>query len=174
MWMRVSRSWMAQVVALGLVMPGLAASADFKVGFVDQQKAILSSKEGQVAEKTLSDLAQKKQKELEPKQQELQRLGEELESQKFVLSKEVLEERRLDVMKRQRDLEREVQQAQEEIQIEQRRLVSPLAKRLGEVIQAIGKEKGFSLVLDQSSPGVLYSDGGLDITELVIKKLNEQ
>lgn len=173
MWMRVSRSWTARIVALGLAMPGVAASADFKIGFVDQQKAILSSKEGQIAEKTLSELAQKKQGELEPKQQDLQRLGEELESQKFVLAKEVLEERRLDLVKRQRDLERQVQEAQEEIQIEQRRLVSPLAKRLNEVIQQIGKDKGFHLVLDKSSPGVLYFESGLDITDLVIKKLNE-
>ena len=40
-------------------------------------------------------------------------------------------------------------------------------------MKEIGKDKGFDLVLDRSTPGVLYSTDSLDITDLVIKKLNE-
>ena len=39
-------------------------------------------------------------------------------------------------------------------------------------VKEIGRDKGFDLVLDRSTPGVLYSTDTLDITELVIKKLN--
>jgi len=165
--------WMMGWALLAVAVP-MPALADLKVGFVDQERALLASKEGQEAEKALSALREQKRQTLEPQQQDLQRLGAELESQKFVLSKDVLEERQIELAKRRRDLEREIQAAQEELQIEQRKMLGPLLQQLGEAIQAVSQDRDLDLVLDPSNPGVLYFDDALDVTDLVIKKLNEQ
>ena len=72
-----------------------------------------------------------------------------------------------------RDLERDFQAAKDEIAVQNRKLLAPLAKKLEEAVKEIGKSKGFDLVLDRSTPGVLYAPESLDITDLVVKRLNE-
>ncbi len=156
-----------------LLAPSFARAADVKIAFVDQRQAIISSTRGREAEKLLTELAAKIQGELEPQQEDLRRLGAELEAQRYVLTPEAIEERRLDLVKRGRDLEREVQEAQEELQLEERKMLAPLVKEFSEAVLEIGKDRDFSLILDRSSPGVLYLEDALDITELVVKRLNE-
>ena len=98
-----------------------ALAADLKIAYVDQRQAIANSTRGQEAQKMLTDLAAKMQGELQPQQEEYQRLGSELEAQRYVLTGDAIEERRIDLEKKRRDLERELQKAQEELQIEERK-----------------------------------------------------
>lgn len=156
-----------------LLLPLAGRAEDLKVGVVDSRRAMVSSKEGRAADKVMADLFEKKKKKIEPLDEELKRRKEEFDSQRFVLSKEALEERRLDLMKRQRDLERAMSEAQEELEIEQRKLMQPLVKHTDEVLTKLGKEKKFTVILEKSSPGVLYFKDSLDITDLVIQRLDE-
>ena len=57
--------------------------------------------------------------------------------------------------------------------LEQVRLLQPVEKQVIQAIQEIGKEKGFSVILDRGAPGVVYHRDSLDITDLVVKRLNE-
>ncbi len=167
------RSWLALGGIAGLLVPTLAVGAELKIGFVDQRRAILSSTEGREAERVLQELATKKQQEIAPQEAELRRLGEELEAQRYVLTPQAIEGRRLDLVKKRNDLERKVQAVQEELQLQERKMLTPLVKRFGEAIQEIGRKEDLSLILDRSSPGVLYLEDGLDITEQVVEHLNE-
>ena len=83
-----------------------------------------------------------------------------------------LQEKAIEFQSCQRDLERDVQAARDEIAVQESKLMAPIAKKLDEAVKSIGKDKEFDLVLDRSTPGVLYSTDTLDITELVIQKLN--
>ncbi len=166
------RSWLALGGIAGLLVPTLAVGAELKIGFVDQRGAILTSTEGREAERVLRELATEKQQEIAPREEELRRLGAELEAQRYVLTPQAIEERRLDLVKKRNDLERAVQEVQEELQLVERKLLAPLVKRFGEAVQEIGKKEDLSLILDRSSPGVLYLEDGLDITERVVEHLN--
>jgi outer membrane protein len=170
---RTRRAGMSLGLTLALVIPALPAFAEFKLAVVDQRRALLSSEGGKAAESTLSQLEEKKKKELEPRSAKCKKLQEDVESQRFVLSDEAIQERMIEFQSCQRDLERDFQAAKDEITVQNRKLLAPLAKKLEDAVKQIGKDKGFDLVLDRSTPGVLYSTDTLDITELVIKKLNE-
>ena len=157
----------------GLLLAGPAAAAEsVRIAVVNQQRALASSNEGRAAEKALKSLMQKKRTELEPLEQELKRQQEEFESQKYVLSRSALEERKLDLLKRQRDLERSMREAEDDLEIENRRLMQPLVKRIEQALSEIGKEKDFTVILETKSTAVLYAEESIDITDLVIKKLN--
>ena len=173
MGIRLLGSWFVLGTLASLLVPSMALAADLRIAFVDQRQAIISSARGREAEKILAELAAKIQGELEPQQEDLRRLGAELEAQRYVLTPEAIEERRLDLVKRGRDLDREVQKAQEELQLEERKMLGPLVRKFGEAVKEIGKDKDFALILDRASPGVLYLEDALDITELVVKRLNE-
>lgn len=162
-------------LTLTLFVPALpAVAADFKLALVDRQRALMASEKGKEAEKTLSQLQEKKKKELEPRSNQCKKLQEDAESQKFVLSDDALQEKAIEFQRCQRDLERDFQAAKDELVVQQQKLLTPLAKKLEEIVTALGKEKEFDLVLDRSTPGVLYAPDGLDVTDLVIKRLNGQ
>ncbi len=171
--LRTLSSGIAAGLVLGVLGPAVVAAAQLKVGFVDPRRAIMSSTRGQEGEVVLAKLVDQKKKDMEPREQEYRRLSEELEAQKFVLSKDALEDRQIEVVKLRRDLEREMQEAQEALQIEERKMLAPLLKDLEAAIRGVGKDKSFDLILDRSNPGVLYSEDGLDVTDLVVKRLNE-
>ena len=165
----------AIVTFAGLLLAGPAAAAEsVRIAVVNQQRALASSNEGRAAEKALKSLMQKKRTELEPLEQELKRQQEEFESQKYVLSRSALEERKLDLLKRQRDLERSMREAEDDLEIENRRLMQPLVKRIEQALSEIGKEKDFTVILETKSTAVLYAEESIDITDLVIKKLNKK
>jgi len=107
--------------ALTIFAAGVASSAaraaDLRVGVVDVRKAVFSSSEGKTAQQQFSKLEDEKMSELRPRQEEVRRLEEEYEKQKFVLSPDALQERRLEIVKRRRDLERDFNEAQDDLQI---------------------------------------------------------
>ena len=149
-----------------------AAAEDLKIGFVDQRRAVYNSDSGKRAEKTLTSLLEAKKGEIKPREDELKKLLEDFESQKFVLSKDALTEKQIELEKRRRDLERDRTAAEEEMQIEQRKLLAPLVEQFSKAVEEVGKEKGFDIIMDRSSPGILYYQDALDVTDLVIKRLN--
>jgi len=172
--LRVRTAGLRLGLALSVLLPALPAAADFKLALVDRQRALISSDKGKEAEKTLTQLQDKKKKELEPRSTQCKKLQEEIESQKFVLSEDALQQKGMEAQRCQRDLERDFQAAKDEIVMQQQSLLGPLAKKLEEVVTALGKEKEFDLILDRSTPGVLYAPDTTDVTELVIKRLNGQ
>jgi outer membrane protein len=150
------------------------ADEGVRIAFVDLRKAVFSSRDGKAAQKEYARLEERKLEELRPLRDELQRLEEEVEKQKFLITEEALAERQLQIMKRRRDLERDIRAAEDELQLEQVRLLQPIQKTIGKVVEDLGKEKGFTMIVDKNTRGFVYTDGSLDVTEMVIERLNKQ
>ena len=172
--LRVRTAGLRLGLALSVLLPALPAAADFKLALVDRQRALISSDKGKEAEKTLTQLQDKKKKELEPRSNACKKIQEDADSQKFVMSDDALQEKAIEYQRCGRDLERDVQAAKDELVVQQQKLLAPIAKKLEDVVNSIGKEKQFDLILDRSTPGVLYAPDSLDVTDLVIKRLNEK
>jgi outer membrane protein len=167
----------ASAVAALLLLPGSALGQEgsevVKIAIVDITRAVGNSSQGKEAEKALTSLMENKRDTLRPEEEELKRLSDEYESQRFVLSKEALQDRELELMKRKRDLERDMAAAREEIEIEERKRMQPIMQRVDRVIRQIGREKGFTLIIEKSNPFVRYYQESLDITDIVTARLNE-
>ncbi len=86
MQFRIVRAGMTLGLALGFLLPALAASAEFKLAVVDQRRALLSSNGGKAAESTLTQLEEKK-KELEPRSARCKKMQEEIEKLKARIEK---------------------------------------------------------------------------------------
>jgi outer membrane protein len=161
------------VTCLAGVSPSAGAEADgVRIAFVDLRKAVFNSREGKAAQQEFSRLEAAKLEELKPLRDELQRLEEELDKQKFLITEDALAERQLDIMKRRRDLERDIRSAEDELQLEQVRLLQPIQKKIAQVVEDLGKEKGFTMIVDKNTRGLLFSDKALEVTELVVQRLN--
>lgn len=170
--MQLSKFLLSALVAGSLMSAG-AASAANKVAIVDLKKAVSQSASGKSAEGKLKSLADKMQQEFKPKQERVKRLREELETQRFVLSKEARQDRELDIVKQTRDLERELEAAQEELQIAERKLTQPILENTLSSVKALARDEGIDLVLERSNPALIYYGEALDITDKVIERLNK-
>ena len=169
--MPMLRRSLALAALLSVWLPGQAL-AEFKIGLVDQRRGILSTQNGQEAQKSLEALADVKQNEMEPRQKEFQRLQEDLESQRFVLSQDVLEERALDLEQRKRELERELSAARDDLTVQERKMLRPVLEKWAQAVREIGQQQGFDVIIDRSTPGIVFSKDALDITELVVQRVD--
>ena len=160
-------------VAAGVLLPALSNAQTASIAIVDTTRAAANSKEGKAAEQVLKDLRDRKREEFGPKDEKLKRLRDEYETQRFVLSKEALQERELELLKMQRGLERDLEEAQEEFEIEQRKLMQPILKSILRVVNEVARDKGYGVILEKTSRGLLFYSDQLDITDEVILRLNE-
>ena len=171
--------WFASAAALAfsavLAIPGVSSGADGDVmfGIVDTRRALVSCKAGQDAQKSLTSLMEKKKGIFSPKEDEVKKLEAEYETQKFVLSQDALEERRIEIARLKSQLERSVEEAREEMAVAEREAFQPLLAKVEGLLKEIGKEKGLVVILEKSSPGVLYYSDSLDITDILIDRLNK-
>jgi outer membrane protein len=172
--MSIQRTMLATCAALAVLLTASRAPAEeLKVGVVDQRRGILTTDQGKQAQKDLEKFAEQKKTSLKPAQDEFQKKQEELESQRFVLSDTALEERMLELEKQRRELERDLQAVRDELQIQERKMLKPILEKWAKAVEDLGKEKDFDVILDRSTPGILYHSSALDITDLVIQRVNK-
>ena len=164
------RNW---IMGLSLLLAAGLAHADMKVGFVDMQKAIQATSAGKKAKAELETEFNKKKKELEKKEADLKKMGEDLERKKSVLSEEVLGKKQAefqDEMMKYRDT---VGKSQLEIQKKERELTAPILEKMKTVIAKMAKDKGYSVVLENSQM-VLFATPDSDLTDEVIKAYEKE
>jgi Skp family chaperone for outer membrane proteins len=101
-------------------------------------------------------------------------LEEDLKSKKFVLSDDALFQKQLDLAEMRNQIQNKMKELEGQLQVDQKRLEGPLTKKLVEIIESAGKDKGFTLIFRRGAPGLLYSREALDITDLIVEKYNQK
>jgi outer membrane protein len=114
-----------------------------------------------------------KKKELEKKEADLKKMGEDLEKKKSVLSEEALGKKQAEFQEEMLKYRDVVGKSQVEIQKKERDLTAPILEKMKKVISKISKEGGYSLVLENSQM-VLYADQGADLTDAVVKAFEKE
>lgn len=155
------------MIAVALV--GAKAHADVKIGYVDMQKAIQSTKAGQKAKKDLEAEFEKRKKTLQSKEGDLKKMGEELEKKAMVLSEDVRAKKQKEFQTSMMEFQQTVQKNQKEIQEQERKLTEPILKKLQTVIEDMAKKDAYTVILEKRENGVLWAQKELDITEKVVK-----
>lgn len=162
------------LLVLSLLMTAsLAQAADAKVGFVDMQKAIQTTSAGKKAKAELEGEFNKKKKELEKKEADLKKMGEDLEKKKSVLSEEALGKKQAEFQAEMMNYREIVGKSQLDIQKKERDLTAPILEKMRKVIANLAKEKGYTMVIENSQM-VLYATPDADMTEEVIKAYEKQ
>ena len=140
-----------------------------KVGLIDIQRCLEESKEGQ---KVLGVLKKKKavlQRQLDTKQKALLELRKELEKQSMMLTMNAQEDKRRIIERKTRELEFFFKDLNEDMRKAQEKEKKRMLKELGKVIEKIGSEENFTLIIEKRAGGVLYWADSIDITEKVIR-----
>jgi outer membrane protein len=155
---------------LGLVSPALGQS--IKIGFVNIQKAISESKAGERARKRFEGDIKSKEAALVKEKQAIERMKRDLDKKALLLKADERLKVQREFQRRVRDYERQMTDAQEELQVKEREMTAEILKGLQTIVQEIGKSRKFTLILDRSQ--LLYTDKGIDITNDVIQLYNRR
>jgi outer membrane protein len=147
-----------------------APPAPTKVAVIQIQAALVSTKEGQKAAAELETKMGPRKKELDGKQAELKDLQEKLQRGGNTLSDSAKEDLTRNIDQKTKSFNRQVEDAQAELEAEQQKLLQQLGQKMMQVIDKYAQSNGYSIVLDVSNPNtpVLYASNTIDITKEVI------
>jgi outer membrane protein len=157
--------------ALGLGLALLApAQSPGKVGVINIQGAIISTKDGQKAAGEIQSRFNPKKAELDRRQGELGQLQDQLNKGRNTLSEEAQQKLVREIDQKTKSLNRDTEDARAELDQEQQKLMGELFSRIQVVLDKYAKDNGYSLILDISSPQtpVMYASNTIDITREII------
>ena len=146
--------------------------SEVKIGVINAQQVIQQTKKGKEITSRLEQLGQGKQKKVEAMREEIKKLENELASP--ALNTETRDKKNMDLQNKRTELKRFIEDAQREMQQKSQTELSILRQDIMPVIEKIGKEKGFSLILDLTTSGIAYFDRAIDITNDVIAEYDKK
>lgn len=161
------------VLCVGL-MPQGVWSLELKVGVVDIQKAINECQAGKEAKKAIIKEVERFQGQVQQKQRELQSLKETLEKQSPMLTPEARQAKEKEYQGKLREFQRWGEDNQNEINQKRMEMEKTISMGLLKVIQKLGADEGFSIILEKNEQFVLFSSKTIDITDKVIKAHDAQ
>jgi outer membrane protein len=153
---------------------GSVWAAELKIGFVDVQRAINECQAGVEARKTLAKEGEKLQYIYEERQKELQTMKESIEKQSLMLSSEARVAKEKEFQNKLKEFQRWQEDNQNEMNQKRMELERNVGMGLQKVIQKMGADEGYSLILVKNDNIVLYSTTSIDLTDRVIKTFNAQ
>jgi outer membrane protein len=149
-------------------------NVNIKIGSVDIQKAVNDCNAGKETKKTLTKEVEKFQGFVAQKQKELQEMKDSLEKQGLMLSPEARGAREKELQARLRDYQRWGEDVQNEINQKRMEMERNIVVGLQKVIQKLGADEGYALILEKNENIVLFASKATDITDLVIKAYDIQ
>lgn len=150
--------------------PVAATPTPVKIGVIQIQAALASTKEGQKAAAELETKLAPRKKELEGKQAEIKDLQERLQRGGNTLSDSAKEDLTRSIDAKTKSYNREIEDAQAEVQEEQQKVVNALGQKMMAVVDKYAQQNGFAVILDVSNQNtpVLYASTAVDITKDII------
>ncbi|MCP4293135.1 MAG: OmpH family outer membrane protein [bacterium] len=170
----VSSAFVLAFIVMGSVagMAPVAEAADDKpLGVIDSRRIIEEYEAAKDAQAQYQKFLQELELQVADKEKELTNLMEEIESQKLLLGEEALrakyqvfETKKAEYFQFQESIE---QQAEAEFNSK----ITPITDQVKTIVERIGKEKGFGLIIDTATLNVMYLDSDKDLTNDVLAAL---
>jgi Skp family chaperone for outer membrane proteins len=146
--------------------------AGAKIAFVNLQQIANLSGEGKASTAKVQALMQKKQGEAQARSKALADAQAKLQSSGAILSDAARSQLEKDIERMNIEGQRFQQDAQAEINELSQQLQSEFQQKLFPVLEAVSKEKGIQVLLSAADAGVVWAEGGLDLTLEAVKKLD--
>jgi Skp family chaperone for outer membrane proteins len=153
-----------------------SSSTGVKVGIIDVQQVIVATNEGQRDFEALQKKFDPKRTDLQTKSKEVDALKSQLNTQGEKMNDEAKAKLVKDIEAKQKLLQRDAEDAQNEFQQEQNTIAQRILQKLGPVIDKYAKDNNFGLLIDSSNPWpqgpVLWAAQTVDISKAVVDQYN--
>ena len=155
---------------LGLTL-AVQAQQPTKIAVIYLQGAIGNTKDGQKAVAELEAKTAPKKKEIDQRQSEIAAMQDQLNKGANTLSDAAKNDLYKNIENKKKSLQREVEDAQAELDQDQQKILQQIGGRIQAVIERYAHDHGYVLVVDVSSPqsNVFYASPSIDITKDIIE-----
>ena len=154
------------------------AQKGVRIAYIDFNKIIEEVSDYGDAIQSLESKAESWNKQIEIKKMELKSMENQLNSEKFLLTKELVNDREEELLLYREEiftLQNKYFGINGNYVRQKNKLIKPIQDRVLSVVREIAVEKKFDFVFDRSSDLImLYSQKNYDISELVLRKINNQ
>jgi len=166
---------LSSVLLSAAVAASAQTSSPTKIGIVNIQQAIIGTNEGQKAAKELEEKSAPKKKDLERLQAEINSLRDQLNKMSSVGSDDQKRKLMGDIDAKTKSFNRQVEDAQAELDQEQGRVLNELGGRMLAVLDKYARDNGYAVILDVSSQQtpVLFAATSIDLTRELVDMYNK-
>jgi outer membrane protein len=172
----VSRFAAAGLLGLALLVPAAAGAqqpaAGPKVAVIDTERILTSSQLGKAALAELKKVQEQKEAEGRAKQEEIKSLQSKLSEGRLSLSQDKLAEMEKQLEDRVIALRRFQDDANRDLTKKRDELLGGIDQKVMPLINQIGKEQNYTLIFRKFESGLIFADESVDITALVIQRLD--
>jgi len=158
--------------------PAITGATGTKIGTINIEQAIFATNEGQRDFEAL-------RKKMEPKDNELKGMNDEVDSLKKQLNtqgEKLNDEARATLVKqveqKQKSLERAMQDARDDLQNQQNDIAQRILQKMAPLLVKYAGDSGFGVIMDTSNPWpngpVLWAGPAVDITKAIVDAYNAQ
>jgi outer membrane protein len=154
--------------------PAAAPAGPTKIGIVNIQDAIVATNEGKKEFDALQTRFTPKQTELKALNDEVEGLKKSFETKQATLSPEAAAAQARTIDTKQKTLQRNYDDAQNEFQQAEQDVVNRIGTKMLTVLEKYAKDNGYTVILDVSSPQtpVLWASQGTIITKNLVDAYN--
>lgn len=156
---------------LGSFLAPTVALAEPKLAVVDLQRALEETEDGKKAKAKLKADFDRKQQELDAKQDELKKIKEDLDKKLPLMKPEAADAEKKKFQDRFVELQQTYQRLQQDLAKKEQDATSGIFRKLSTVVGNIAEREHFAMVLEKNS-AVVWSQPALDITNEVIRLYN--
>ncbi len=149
----------------------LAANAQAtKIGVIEIQTAIVSTRDGQKAAAELNTKLEPRKKDLDAKAAEIRDLQDRLQRGGDKMADAAKQDLARNIDTKTKAYNRDMEDARAEAQDEQNKLLQDLSGKMMQVIDKYAQANGFSIILDVSNPNtpVMFASNTVNITKDII------
>lgn len=154
-----------------------ALAQEIKIGYIDSIKIFAENKETQEAERVYRQEVSVWEAQKQRMEQDLARMGEELNAQSPMLSEEKKSERRLEMQRKMDEYKRFMEETFGDNGLAAKRnkeLTQPIVDKINKIIEALAIEQKYTMVFDVANANIVYADKKLDMTDLVLTRLSQR
>jgi outer membrane protein len=158
--------------ALVISVPVFAQQAP-KTGVINSQRAFEISVEGKKASARVLERTTKIRADIAKMDNEIKQLETRISTQRTTMPADALLQAQSDLDRKTTARKRYEEDATRDVQKLQYDLIQKIRSEMAGLVETVAKEKGYDLILDLGSSGVVFFNKALDITDDVIKRYDE-
>lgn len=170
--LQLQRHAVTLVAALLLSLMAPRLYAQVRIAVVDLQRALNETEDGRRAKARLKRLFKQRQQELDKRQGELKSLKEDIEKNREVWSREILQKRVEEYQKVFIELQSTYVEYQRELAEKEAEMTQQIIARMEQILRRLGQAEGYTLIIERNEAGVMWVPTNLDVTDAVIQRYN--
>ena len=164
---RMSRLFLG--ILLFTVFTAATVKAEIKIGVFDlekfQQKSQVIKKKREAMEKRFTPAKQR----VEQENETLKKLEADFQKKRSVLAVDAINDMLLDIDAKRRLVKFLYEDFQITVKAAETEAAKTAEKDLSEIIKALARKEVFTIIFEKNVPGLLWSEGAVDLTDKVIE-----